>query len=252
MEFLTQQNIVRVPVDGVNSFILTISFSDSRFCTNFPFCFGQTQGSGRFCSPRQTSFSTASNVSLICLETSYSFSRSSGSNQQYDSIPFEMVDGHQLLRSGNIHSSSRSQYIPLYGCQSLRMGRSSRTSETPFQGRWSEDQSQLHINILEIIAIHFTLKKAIKYIHHSCLMISTDNTTVVSYINKQGGTHSPNSVYWQTVFQGWTDLSKQNGLWISRWRIPFSKMLNFPNVDLFATRFNYNLPLYVSPVPIIL
>ena len=60
-----------------------------------------------------------------------------------------------------------------------------------FHGRWSEDQSQLHINILEIMAICFALKKAIQYIHHSCVVISTDNTTVVSYINKQGGTHSP-------------------------------------------------------------
>ena len=61
-----------------------------------------------------------------------------------------------------------------------------------FHGRWTEDQSQLHINMLEIMAIRFALKKAIKYIHHSCVMISTNNTTVVSYINKQGGTHSPN------------------------------------------------------------
>ena len=61
-----------------------------------------------------------------------------------------------------------------------------------FHGRWSEDQSQLHINMLEKMAIHFALIKALKYIHHSCVMISADNTTVVSYINKQGGTHSPN------------------------------------------------------------
>ena len=61
-----------------------------------------------------------------------------------------------------------------------------------FHGRWSEDQSQLHIYMLEIMAIRFTLIKALKYIHHSCVMISIDNTTVVSYINKQGGTHSPN------------------------------------------------------------
>ena len=61
-----------------------------------------------------------------------------------------------------------------------------------FQGRWTEDQSQLHISILEIVAVCFALKKAIQYIHHSCVMISTDNTTVVLYINKQGGTHSPN------------------------------------------------------------
>ena len=57
-----------------------------------------------------------------------------------------------------------------------------------FHGRWSEDQSQLHISILEMMAICLALKKAIKYIHHSCVMISTDNTTVVSYINKQEGT----------------------------------------------------------------
>ena len=61
-----------------------------------------------------------------------------------------------------------------------------------FHGRWSEDQSQLHINMLEIMVIRFALIRAFKYIHHSCVMISTDNTTVVSYINKQGGTPSPN------------------------------------------------------------
>ena len=61
-----------------------------------------------------------------------------------------------------------------------------------FHGRWTEDQSQLHINMLEMMAIRLALKQAITFIHHSCIMISTDNTTVVSYINKQGGTHSPN------------------------------------------------------------
>ena len=62
----------------------------------------------------------------------------------------------------------------------------------PFHDRWSEDQSQLRINMLEIMAICFTLKKAIKYIQNSCAMISTDSTTLVSNINKQGGTYSPN------------------------------------------------------------
>ena len=53
-------------------------------------------------------------------------------------------------------------------------------------------QSQLHINMLEMMAIRLALKQAITFIHRSCIMISTDNTMVVSYINKQGGTHSPN------------------------------------------------------------
>ena len=35
-----------------------------------------------------------------------------------------------------------------------------------FHGYWREDQSQLHINILEKMAIHFALKMAIQYIHY--------------------------------------------------------------------------------------
>ena len=77
MGFLTQQNIVRVPV---SSFILTISFSDSSFGTNFSFSFGQTQCSSRLCSPRQTPLTVSANVSIICLETSHSSSRSSSSD----------------------------------------------------------------------------------------------------------------------------------------------------------------------------
>ena len=60
-----------------------------------------------------------------------------------------------------------------------------------FHGHRTEAQSQLHINMLEMMAIRLALKQAITFIHHSCVMISTDNTTVVSYINKPGRTHSP-------------------------------------------------------------
>ena len=145
-----------------------------------------------------------------------------------------------------------------------------------FHGRWSEDQSQLHINMLEIMAIRFALKKAIRCIHHSCVMISTDNTTMVSYINKQGGTHSPNLcvevweiLHWclehDVVIRVRHILGKFNILadrlsgmdrpFKTEWALDQSiansifQMLNYPNVDLFATRFNHKLPLYVSPVP---
>ena len=132
MEFMTRHNVVRVPADCIESLLLTIKFflTDSSLSRNFPFSFGQTQCSSRLCSPRQTSFTTASNVSLICLETSYFSSQSSGSDQQYDWISFEMVDGHQSLCSGNVYSASRSQCIPFYGCQSLWMGSSSQTDGT--------------------------------------------------------------------------------------------------------------------------
>ena len=136
-------------------------------------------------------------------------------------------------------------------------------------GRWSEDQSQLHINILEIMAIRFALKKAIRYIHHFCVIISIDNTTVVSYINKQGETHSPNLCVevWQILHRcleynvvirvrhipgKFSRIDKPLKI---EWPLNQSKansilqMLNYPNVDPFATRFNHKLLLYVSAVP---
>ena len=144
-----------------------------------------------------------------------------------------------------------------------------------FHGRWTEDQSQLHINMLEMMAIRLALKQAITFIHHSCIMISTDNTTVVSYINKQGGTHSPNLCVevWKILnwcleqdivirvphipgrFNILADcLSRLDKPIKTEWALDQTvansvfQMLNFPNVDLFATRFNHKLPLYVSPV----
>ena len=145
-----------------------------------------------------------------------------------------------------------------------------------FHGHWMEDQSQLHINILEIMASRFALKEAIQYIHHSCVMISTDNTTVVSYINKQGGTHSPNLcievweiLHWRLehdivtricLIPGKFNILADHLLRLDRplkteWSLyqlvaySIFQMLNFPSLDLFATQFSHKLPLYVSPVP---
>ena len=144
-----------------------------------------------------------------------------------------------------------------------------------FHGRWSEDQSQLHIDMLEIMVIRFALIKALKYIHHSCAMIATDNTTMVSYINKQRGTHSPNLcvevwtiLHWclkhqfivrvrqiQGKFNVLADrLSRTDKIVKTEWAFDQSiansifQMFNYPKLELFATRFNHKLPLYVSPV----
>ena len=106
------------------------SLSKSSFSTNFPFSFGQTQCSSRFNYSRQIAFTTSANVPIIGLETSHSSIRSSSYDQQYDQIPFEMVDEHQSFCSRSTHSPSRPQNIPLYGCQSLRLGSSSGTSES--------------------------------------------------------------------------------------------------------------------------
>ena len=59
-----------------------------------------------------------------------------------------------------------------------------------FHGLWTEDQSRLHINVLEMKAIFLSLTRAVNKVKNSTVLVSTDNTTVVAYIRHQGGTHS--------------------------------------------------------------
>ena len=92
----------RIPTSDYQSF----SFPISSFGTNFPFSYGQTQCSSRFSSPRQTTLTSASDVSFVCLETTHSPNRSLHFDKQHDLIPFKMVDQYQLICFGNIHSSS--------------------------------------------------------------------------------------------------------------------------------------------------
>ena len=154
------------------------------------------------------------------------------------------------------------------------MGSSFRADETILS--WTSPSS---ISIcIEMMAIRFTLEKAITFIHHSFVMMSTDNTTVFSYMNRQGGTHSPNlhvcievckNLNWchehDIVVRVRHISGKFNILTdsLSRLDKPIKtecaldqtiansifQMLNYPNVDLFATQFNRKLPLYVSRVP---
>ena len=97
------QNASR-PSKGSYSDYQNISLSDSSFGTNFPFSFGQTQCSSRFDYSRQIAFTSSANVPVVGLETSHSSTRSSSYDQQYDQIPFEMVDEHQSIHSRSTHS----------------------------------------------------------------------------------------------------------------------------------------------------
>ena len=51
-----------------------------------------------------------------------------------------------------------------------------------FHGVWSEDQTRLHINVLEMKAIFLSLSLAVHKVKISTVLVSTDNTTVVAYI----------------------------------------------------------------------
>ena len=107
-----------------------ISVIQTCISTKFPFPFGQTQCCSRLSYPRQTTLTSPSDVSSVCLETSYFSSRSSYYDNRYDSISLTMVDKPQSVRNRDYYPSSRSQILPLYGWQSFRMGSSFRAEST--------------------------------------------------------------------------------------------------------------------------
>ena len=58
-----------------------------------------------------------------------------------------------------------------------------------FWGAWSHSDCKFHISGLELKAVILALHYWVTVLRGHQVMIATDNTTVVYYINKQGGTH---------------------------------------------------------------
>ena len=145
-----------------------------------------------------------------------------------------------------------------------------------FHGLWTEDQSRLHINVLEMKANFLSLSQAVHKVKDSTVLISTDNTTVVAYIRHQGGTHSTelSEEVWNILnlclahniqllakhipgrFNTLADrMSRVDKPISTEWSLnqeianKIFQIMDFPSIDLFATRLNHRLPFYVSPIP---
>ena len=51
------------------------------------------------------------------------------------------------------------------------------------RGQWSLPESKLHINHLELKAVFLALKEFQTLVFNKTVLVATDNTTVVAYIN---------------------------------------------------------------------
>ena len=71
------------------------------------------------------------------------------------------------------------------------------------KGLWSDREKRLHINVLELKAVSLALRDFKDQCQNQTVLVATDNSTVVAYINKQGGTHSaqhdPDPPYYREV-----------------------------------------------------
>ncbi len=63
-------------------------------------------------------------------------------------------------------------------------------NELQRSGLWTKEESLLHINLLEMKAVFKGLKAYQEFLTDTSIAVMSDNTTVVSYLNKQGG-HVP-------------------------------------------------------------
>ena len=139
-------------------------------------------------------------------------------------------------------------------------------------GRWSDEESKWHINVLEMLAIQYALKSFDSRLYSKHIKILSDNQCAVSYIRNMGGSKSMacNNI----AFNIWSWCRHRN-IWITithiagirnreadrqsrqfldrtEWMLRRSyfnsivKIFGQPNIDLFASRLNCQMKPFVS------
>ena len=138
------------------------------------------------------------------------------------------------------------------------------------KGLWSDREKRLHINVLELKAVSLALRDFKDQCQHQTVLVATDNSSVVAYINKQGGTHSAEMCALLWKIMTWCHhyhitlkarhipgclnvmadlLSRSNQVQSTEWSLHpqvFKQICQkwfTPHVDLFATHLNHKLPL---------
>ena len=139
------------------------------------------------------------------------------------------------------------------------------------KGLWSDHEKRLHINVLELKAVSLALRNFKDQCQDQTVLVATDNSTVVAYINKQGvrGTHSVEMCALLWKIMTWCHhyhiilkarhipgclnvmadlLSRSNHVQSTEWSLHpqvFKQICQkwfTPHVDLFATHLNHKLP----------
>ena len=72
-----------------------------------------------------------------------------------------------------------------------KMGWGATCGNLSTNGRWSNQESLLHINVLELKATFLAVQAFLKHQSNLSVKLRLDNTTAIAYINNQGGTRSP-------------------------------------------------------------
>ena len=187
--------------------------------------------------------------------------------------PRLVAESHK--RDERCRPSSQDHSIQLF-TDASNEGWGAHLDQSSTKGLWSDGEKRLHINVLELKAVSLALRSFKDQCQNQTVLVAMDNSTVVAYINKQGGTHSAEiwALLWKITT--WCHhyhitlkarhipeclnvmadlLSMSNQVQSTEWSLHphmFKQICQkwfTPRVDLFATHLNHKLPLYVSPDP---
>ena len=139
-------------------------------------------------------------------------------------------------------------------------------------GRWSDLEKDDHINVLEMRAILLGLQSFFSLEKEVDILVKSDNTTAIAYLNKLGGSKSSEC---ELVTKEIWKFCERRNIWVWASHIPgvenetadymsrhftdntewslnpnifdiICEKWGIPDVDLFASRLNNKVPTYVS------
>jgi len=142
-------------------------------------------------------------------------------------------------------------------------------------GTWTVPEAKCHINLLELLAVKYALLAFQTSLQNKSVLLMSDNSTVVAYLHNQGGTksiplyriskeilllaHRLHMVLQVKHIPGERNaladlLSRKDKVIHTEWTLKQAVVdvifgaWGKPNLDLFATRLNNRLPVWVSPM----
>lgn len=176
---------------------------------------------------------------------------------------------HIAVQSRNIFRESAE--IDLY-TDASNLGWGASLNHQQINGRWSLSETDLHINEKELKAILFALHSFASQLRGKHIKVFCDNTTAVHYVNEMGGTKS---VMCNAICLKIWDLCEKIEVWVTCSHVPgrvnlladaasrkfndrhewklseaifreLCEVFGVPNIDLFASRLNKQVPRFCS------
>ena len=202
--------------------------------------------------------STSSVVSSLALQASTELFNPTSSVEQ------GVVSGH--VNGSPIHPPATEMVIT---SDASKMGWGATFGNLSTNGRWSKQESDLHINVLELKAIFSAIQAFLKNQSNLAVKLRLDNTTAVTYVNNQGGTRSPSLTLLTLELWNWclqrnilitaehlpgvsnvlADRESRTFIDSNDWKLQpeiIQYFLKDREIDLFATRLTNQLKSYVS------